>query len=215
MRSTARNMVLAGSLLFGFALMGSSLLSLTHETTRQRIAENQRQALIQSLSELVPPSRYDNELLSDVIEVRAPVLSADDPIAMYRARRAGQPVALLAEVVAPNGYGGAIRLLVAVNADGALAGARVVSHRETPGLGDDIEIERSDWILAFDGRRLDDPPASGWAVRKDGGEFDQFTGATITPRAVVKAIHNFLIYFDRNRDRLFAPKPRDAAESNA
>ena len=204
MRPTLRNMLLAGGLLFAFALIGSTVLSLTYEGTRNRVAENQRRALVQSLNQLVPPNRYDNSLLTDVIRLRAPEFGTEQLVTIYRARHGGRPVAVLAEVIAQSGYAGPIKLLVAVNADGRLAGVRVTQHRETPGLGDGIEIERSDWILSFADRGLGDPPSARWAVKKDGGDFDQFTGATITPRAVVKAIHNFLIYFERNRDRLFS-----------
>jgi len=210
MGPTLRNMLLAGGLLFGFALIGSTVLSLTYEGTRQRVAENQRQALVQSLNQLVPPNRYDNSLLTDVIRLQASEFGTDQPVTVYRARHAGRPVAILAEVIAQSGYSGPIKLLVAVNVDGRLAGVRVIEHRETPGLGDRIEIERSDWILSFDGHGVGDPPSAGWAVKKDGGDFDQFTGATISPRAVVKAIHNFLIYFERNRERLFSG-PTDSA----
>src|SRR5690606_27069458 len=106
-------------------------------------------------------------------------------------------------VTAPNGYGGAIRLLVGIREDGTVAGVRVIDHRETPGLGDGIEIEKSDWMTDFEGRSLGDPPVQRWRVKKDGGEFDQFTGATITPRAVVTAVRNALIYFRTHRQALF------------
>jgi electron transport complex protein RnfG len=126
-------------------------------------------------------------------------------VTLYRAYRNGRPVAVLGTPVAPDGYSGSIRLLIGLYADGTLAGVRVLAHRETPGLGDFIEASRSDWILGFAGKSLHDPTASGWAVRKDGGVFDQFTGATITPRAVVKAVHRFLIYYEQQRERLFTP----------
>ena len=105
--------------------------------------------------------------------------------------------------VAPEGYGGGIRLLVAINYDGTLAGVRVLSHHETPGLGDKIEAERSDWILQFEGLSLENPAPRNWRVKKDGGRFDQFTGATITPRAVVAAVYDALVYFEAHREALF------------
>ena len=107
--------------------------------------------------------------------------------------------------IAPDGYTGPITLLIAVRYDGDLAGVRVVTHRETPGLGDYIEIERTPWIRGFEGKSLDTPVAARWKVKKDGGDFDQVTGATITPRAVVKAVHQGLEFFATNRERLFAP----------
>ena len=114
--------------------------------------------------------------------------------------------AATSEAVAPDGYSGPIRLLVGVNADGTVAGVRVLSHRETPGLGDPIDAARSDWIHGFEGRALDDPPAAAWTVRKDGGAFDEFTGATITPRAVVHAVRRVLEYAQANREALFEPR---------
>src|SRR5690606_19926340 len=105
-----------------------------------------------------------------------------------------------------------IRLLVGISADGILTGVRVLSHRETPGLGDPIELRKSPWILQFDGKRLDDPPEALWAVEKDGGIFDGLTGATVTPRAVVRAVRNTLLYFERHRDELFAQAARIEAE---
>jgi len=116
----------------------------------------------------------------------------------------GKPVAVLATPVAPDGYSGSIKLLVGVYADGTLAGVRVLAHKETPGLGDAIEATRSDWILTFEGKSLNNPPPKAWAVKKDGGAFDQFTGATITPRAVVKAARQFLIYFQQHKEQLLA-----------
>jgi electron transport complex protein RnfG len=125
-------------------------------------------------------------------------------VTVYRARLHGEPVALVIAAVAPDGYSGTIRLLVGINVDGSLSGVRVVAHRETPGLGDAIEEERSDWILGFTGKSLQNPPLQKWAVKKDGGAFDQLTGATITPRAVVKAVRQALLYYRDQKDALFA-----------
>jgi electron transport complex protein RnfG len=122
---------------------------------------------------------------------------------VYRARKAGKPVAVVLTVVAPNGYSGPIVLLVGIDYSGDITGVRVVKHRETPGLGDAIEIERSDWIERFTGKSRRNPGRAGWKVKRDGGEFDQLTGATITPRAVVAAVSGALEYFEHNRDNLF------------
>ena len=154
---------------------------------------------------LIPPSRYDNDLYSDTVSVVSPqLLGSRNTVPVYRARKDGKPVALVMEPVAPDGYSGAIRLLVAVAYDGTILGVRVLSHQETPGLGDNIEIGKSNWITSFNGHSLSNPDAKEWHVKKDGGIFDQFTGATITPRAVVKAVHNSLKYFSEHRDALFA-----------
>lgn len=206
-----RYMLQTGTLLGLFAVLGTALLALTYDHTHERIAANEREALLRTLHALVPPTRHDNDIFNDTIEVVAPeLLGTTRPVTVYRARRNGQPVAAVLAAVAPDGYNGSIKLLVAVDYDGTLAGVRVVSHRETPGMGDLIEAERSDWITRFAGRSLDNPARTGWKVKRDGGVFDQFTGATITPRAVVKAVHNCLLYYASNRARLFrqpAPKP--------
>ncbi len=198
-------MSVAALILTGFAFVGTSLVAVTHSATRERIAANERAALLANLNALVPPEHYDNRLTEDVLRVRAPdQLGSTDALPVYRARLRGEPVAAIAVVVAPDGYAGPIKLLVGIHADGTLTGVRTLSHQETPGLGDAIDVRRSDWILGFAGRALGDPPLAQWAVRKDGGAFDQFTGATITPRAVVAAVKRFVLYFQRHRDELFA-----------
>lgn len=206
MKTLARSMGVAALILTGFAIVGTGLVVVTYSGTRDIIAEAQRAALEASLNQLVPADRYDNRVTEDRIEVVDPEwLGTDQPVAVYRARRNGQPVALFATPVAPDGYSGPIQLLVGVYADGALAGVRVLAHKETPGLGDGIEEKRSPWILAFAGKSLESPQSERWKVKKDGGVFDQFTGATITPRAVVKATRKFLEYVRTHREQLFAP----------
>jgi len=206
MKTLARSMGVAALILTGFSIVGTGLVAVTYSGTRDIIAEAQRKALEASLNQLVPADRYDNRVTEDRIEVVAPEwLGTDQPVAVYRARRNGQPVALFATPVAPDGYSGPIQLLVGVYADGALAGVRVLAHKETPGLGDGIEEKRSPWILAFAGKSLESPQSERWKVKKDGGVFDQFTGATITPRAVVKATRKFLEYVRTHREQLFAP----------
>lgn len=206
MNIVARSMGIAALILAGFAIVGTGLVAITYFGTRDTIAEAQRKALEASLNQLVPAERYDNSVIDDQLEVLAPeALGSEQPVTVYRARKKGQPVALFATVVAPDGYSGPIQLLVGVYADGTLAGVRTLSHKETPGLGDRIEEKRSAWILGFAGRSLQNPKSSEWKVKKDGGVFDQFTGATITPRAVVKAIHTFLEYVQTHREPLFAP----------
>jgi len=209
-----RNLLVSAALLAAFAVTSTGLVVFTHTATAERIAAAERQVLVQKLHALVPPTRHDNDLLADRIEVRDPeLLGTAAPVSVYRARVGGKPAALILTVVAPDGYSGEIQLLVAVNADGSVAGVRVTAHRETPGLGDRIEVERSDWITRFDGRSLTDPAGDGWAVKKDGGVFDQFTGATITPRAVVNAVRNALRFVERHHTELFATAPPRALEA--
>jgi len=199
-----REMAIAAVLLGGFALAGAGLVAFTHLTTAERIAENRRAGIRAQLNSILPASSYDNRIVEDTRRVtdRA-LLGSDRPLTIYRARRNGEPVAAVLTVVAPNGYNGAIRLLVGVHTDGTLAGVRVVSQQETPGLGDRIESSKTDWLQQFDGRSLGDPAEKDWAVKKDGGAFDQLTGATITPRAVVGAIRKALIYYRTHRDTIF------------
>lgn len=204
-RELLRQMGGSSGLLALFAVIGGGALALTHAGTAERIREQEQATLIGRLNEIVPEARYDNALLKDTTQVQSrEVFGTDEAMTVYRARRGNKPVALLLTTVAPNGYSGAIRLLVGVNADGRLAGVRVVQHRETPGLGDKIELSRSAWIRVFTGLSLDNPPAAAWKVRKDGGQFDQFAGATITPRAVVAAVRRTLDYAVTNLDALFA-----------
>ncbi len=197
-----RQISITAIILLLFAIIGTAMVALTHEATRERIAANERAVLLRKLSQLIPPQSYDNSFLDDTIAVEAPQLGGT--VQVYRARSAGRPVALVLTATAADGYSGSIRMLVGIYHDGTLAGVRVVAHRETPGLGDAIDEQRSDWIYQFNSRSLGDPPQDSWKVRKDGGSFDQLTGATITPRAVVGAIRESLIYFSEHRDMLFA-----------
>lgn len=201
--------ILASTLMLAlFGLAGSALVAFTWEGTRDRIAMNEKQELLRALHAIVPPELHDNDIYHDTLELDVPSLQGrGERLVAYRARRNGEPVAVVLTTVAPNGYSGAIHLLVGVRHDGTLAGVRVVSHHETPGLGDGIEEGKSDWILRFTGRSLGDPPLEKWKVKRDGGVFDQFTGATITPRAVVQAVRRTLVFFREHREELFAPAP--------
>jgi electron transport complex protein RnfG len=212
---TALRGVLAAALVLGaFALLGTTLVAATFVLTRDRIAENERALRLAGFNALLPPEHYDNVLAEDSIEiVAAEFLGTTEPVRVYRAYKAGKPVALLATPQAPDGYGGPIKLLIAVYADGTLAGVRVLAHQETPGLGDAIDVARSNWILGFSGKSLGKPPLERWTVKKDGGGFDQFTGATITPRAVVRATRRFLQFFKLNRERLFSSESTAATEA--
>jgi electron transport complex protein RnfG len=184
-----RQIIITTIILLMFAVIGTALVSYTFDNTRERIAANERATLLRKLHRLVPPGLHDNILLDDAIAVHdESLLGTDEPVMVYRALKAGKPVALVIAPIAPDGYSGSIKLLVGININGTLSGVRAVAHRETPGLGDAIDEQRSDWVHQFDGTSLEKPPLDRWKVRKDGGDFDQLTGATITPRAVVQAV---------------------------
>lgn len=194
-----------GLMLALFAISATALVALTEENTREQIAANEREALLEAINILVPKDKFDNQILQDRMNLPATdMLGTTDTTSVYRARKNGEPVAAVFTVVAPDGYSGSIRMLVGIYYDGTLAGVRVINHKETPGLGDKIEAKRNDWILQFEGLSLDKPDKNQWKVKKDGGQFDQFTGATITPRAVINALRGALEYFQDNRDKLFA-----------
>jgi electron transport complex protein RnfG len=199
-----RSMLRAAGILAGFGIFGTLLVAVTWESTAERIAENERAYLLRTLADVLPEGAYDNAVHEDFITVTDPeLLGTSAPVTIYRARSRSRPVAVVMTPTAPGGYSGPLRLLVGILADGTVSGVRVVAHRETPGLGDKVEVERNDWILDFQGRSLGNPVRERWAVQRDGGVFDQFTGATITPRAVVSAVRDALIYFEAHRDALF------------
>lgn len=201
-------------LLAVFAVCTTVLISGTYLLTKDRIALEKRRAEERALLEIVPRDRHDNSMLDDVIPVGPATagLKLADEKRIYLAKQDGAVVTAIIPATAPDGYTGEIDLVVGVNADGSIAGVRVLSHRETPGLGDKVDLKKSDWVLGFDGRSLDNPGPAGWAVKKDKGVFDQFTGATITPRAVVAATLRVLQYADANRQRLFGLATDEPAE---
>jgi len=195
-----------------FAVCTTGLIAGTFLLTKDRIAEQKRMAEEKALLEIVPRDRHDNSLLDDVIPVGPAdkTLDLPDQRRIYLARQGGKTVAAIIPVVAPDGYAGDIELIVGVNADGTIAGVRALSHKETPGLGDKVDIRKSDWVRSFNGRSLGNPDLAGWAVKKDKGVFDQFTGATITPRAVVAATLRALQYAQANASTLFGAWPAGA-----
>ena len=198
--------MLRTALLLGlFALISAWLVAITFDVTKEPIATSEKKALLRNLHQLIPADIHDNDMFSDVITVQEPtLLGTNKALRVFRARKENNPVALTIESVAPDGYSGNIFLLIAIRYDGSLLGVRVSKHKETPGLGDAIEIERSNWINGFNDKSLSNTNNEAWQVEKDGGEFDQFTGATITPRAIVKAVHNTLLYYQQHRDSLFS-----------
>ena len=187
------------------AVLGVGLVAVVHEATRERIDAMARERTLGTIREVLQGRTFDNDPLADSLAVTdADLLGTTQPVTVYRARLGKEPVAVVLAPVAPSGYGGPIHLLVGVSPEGALLGVRVSQHRETPGLGDAIELRKSSWIEQFNGKSLGHPPLERWRVRKDGGDFDQFTGATVTPRAVVAAVANVLSYYDRHRAELLA-----------
>jgi len=206
MTPALRETVTTALTLLVFAVIGSALLSGTFRLTRPYIAASEQAEKLARISETLPPGSYDNDLVRDTRPLPAdPLLGLRHPGHYYPAYKNGVPVAVVLEAAAPDGYAGEIRLLVGIMADGRIAGVRVSAHKETPGLGDYIDAAKSRWIRVFDGRSLDDPPEALWKVRKDGGRFDYMAGATITPRAVVKAVHKSLKYFAAHRATLLSP----------
>ena len=186
-----------GVLLGLFALIFIFLLALTYQLTRERIAMQEQLRLEAQFRELLVPGSYNNNPATDSYPL------PDSKRIVYRARMNDMPVAALIKTVARDGYSGSINLLVGVKVNGELLGVRALEHRETPGLGDEINLSRSDWILGFDNLSLNNPPVEMWAVKKDGGVFDSFTGATITPRAVIGEVRKTLLYFRDHQQELF------------
>ena len=207
-QSISRNGLLLGL----FAVVTTLLIAGTWLGTRDRIAQEQRKAEERALLEIIPAERHDNSMLDDTLAVAvdAAGLSLRQDKKIYLARQAGDVVAAILPVTAPDGYSGEIDMIVGVNADGSIAGVRVLTHKETPGLGDKVDLKKSDWILSFNGKSLTNPGIEGWAVKKDEGVFDQFTGATITPRAVVAATLRTLQYAEANRTSIFGGEAEGA-----
>jgi len=199
-----KQILISGFLLWLFSVVGTTLVAVTYQTTAERIAANEKLVLLRNLHALLPADRMDNDMAQDTIELPpSPLLGSDHKTLAYRARKHNQPVAVVLNAIAPDGYNGNIYLLVGIYVDGSIAGVRVVKHNETPGLGDGIELKKSHWILGFDGKSLSNPSPKQWKVKRDGGDFDQMTGATITPRAIVKAVKHALQYYQQNRQRLW------------
>jgi electron transport complex protein RnfG len=201
---SSREILLSGLFLWIFAVAGTSLVAVTENLARESIIENERRVLLRNLHALLPADKLDNDIVEDTLLIPASaLLGTEDASQVYRARYQGEPVAAIFNSIAPDGYSGKIHLLVGVYYDGSIAGVRALRHAETPGLGDGIEIQKSDWIRDFDAKSLDDPPLTEWLVKRDKGVYDQFTGATITPRAVVQAVKNTLLYYEQNAEIIF------------
>ena len=209
--SIGKNSLLLGA----FALVTAGVLAGTYQATREQFVDAERQAAAAALLEIIPRDQHDNDLLSDTLPVPQDALDTlglRQSEAIHLARQDGRVEAVIVPAIAPDGYSGAIRMIVGVQRDGQIAGVRVLTHNETPGLGDKVDLKKSDWILGFRGRSLGNPSKEDWRVKKDGGAFDQFTGATITPRAVTAAVRRTLQYFDAHRDQLLGKVAADQQE---
>jgi electron transport complex protein RnfG len=194
-RSISKNALALGAA----AAICVAVLGLVNQLTQERIAQQRLSSKLAILSEVLPVSDAGATLLADCVLVQnAELLGRDSTQAVYRWRQQDTLSAYIVETTAPDGYSGNIDLLVAVTPDGTVLGSRVLEHKETPGLGDKIELRRSNWILSFEQQQVTDDNSAQWAVRKDGGQFDQFTGATITPRAVVSAVRKAALYVQQH-----------------
>jgi len=203
---------ISGTVLAAFAAITSLSIGWTYLRTEAQIEQEVRRAEARQLLEIFPAETHDNDIVDDTFSVAAdtPLLGIRETREGYRVRRGENVIGVILPVTARDGYSGDIRALVGIRNDGTVAGVRVVAHRETPGLGDKVDLRKSQWILGFENRSLTDPPPPSWAVKKEGGVFDQFTGATVTPRAVILATRRALEYAASNNDVLFEI-PADAS----
>ncbi|CAK2755804.1 SoxR (2Fe-2S) reducing system protein RsxG [Vibrio crassostreae] len=193
-----------GLVLAIFACASTGLVAVTHYLTKDQIKQQEQAQLLSVLNQVIPHDLHDNELFSACTLVQAEELGTEQAMPAYIAKINGEPSAIAIEAIAPDGYNGAIKVIVGMKIDGTILGTRVLSHQETPGLGDKIDLRVSDWILSFAGKQVTDSNLDRWKVRKDGGDFDQFTGATITPRAVVKSVKQAVQYVNQNNQALLA-----------
>lgn len=202
-RTMAKASFITAMNLLAFAMVGTIILALVYEYTKAPIAASETQARLSLISQIVPEPMYDNDIMDQQLLIDPhPLLGTQKQTVAYRAQQNGRPTAVVLQAVAPDGYSGKIKLILAVRVDGTLSGVRVVSHLETPGLGDFIDISKSDWITVFKGLSLSSTDEDDWQVEKDGGRFDHMAGATVTPRAVVKAVHKALQYFETHKQQL-------------
>ncbi|NMP15639.1 electron transport complex subunit RsxG [Thalassotalea sp. Y01] len=198
-----------------FAVACTAMVSLVSLGTKDRIERQQQKQLLDTLHQVIAKEQSNNDLYNDCQLISdADLLGSEQMQTAYVARVNDSATTVALTTIAPNGYNGNIELLVAINIDGSLSGVRVLKHKETPGLGDKIETRKDDWILDFNGRFYTEDNALTWAVKKDGGSFDQFTGATITPRAVVQAVKNAQIYFAKHKQQLLSVQPSCHGEIN-
>jgi len=197
-----------------FAAVTAGLIAVIQVTTKETISHNIQQARVKALHEMLPRDQHDNDLLNDALWISSKELGLTQPEEAFVAKKNGNPIAFFFPVKALEGYTGPISLVVGIKVSGELAGIRVLQHQETPGLGDQIELKKSNWVLSFNGVSLNNPADDRWKVKKDGGHFDQFTGATITPRAIVKAVHKALRAFKQNKHTLITLETHQSIEGS-
>ena len=194
-----------GLALAAFAGICTLVVSVVNYLTKDTIEAQKQLVLLQTLNQILPQESYNNDLAADcTLITNKAKLGSDKPQRIYRARLDEKPIAVVIETTAPDGYSGSIELMMAVKLDGTISGVKTLRHKETPGLGDKIEERKSDWIFSFKGQQVNGENDNRWAVKKDNGMFDQFTGATITPRAVVKAVKKTALYFAAEQQQIFA-----------
>lgn len=205
MKRLAKASVRSALNLLFFAVIGTAILASTFMLTHDLIAQSEEAEKLKLINQVVPSTQYDNDLIKDTLLIpAATLLGTEGETTVYRGRLKDQPSVVILEAVAPDGYSGKISMILAINYNGAISGVRVVSHKETPGLGDYIDFAKNSWISLFSNTSHERYQEADWKVKKDGGQFDYMAGATITPRAVVKAVHNALHYFEENRTMLFS-----------
>jgi len=191
-------------LLSAFASVCTLLVSLTYVYTAPLIEQQAQQDLLNKLNQVLVPERFDNNPLENCLHITDKSIFGDDEShVIYRATQQEQPYALVFQTQTLKGYNGLIKLMVAIDKTGKVQGVRTLQHKETPGLGDKIDLEKSNWVLSFNDMKVNSDTDKRWFVKKDGGYFDQFTGATITPRAVVNQLRQSIRYVSSNFDRLF------------
>jgi electron transport complex protein RnfG len=191
--------------MLAFAFLGTLMLAYVFIATRPPIEASEKEARLALFKQILPAKNYDNDLLSSQVVIQPNALLGNRlPSVANVASFQQQPAGVILEAVAHDGYSGDIKLLIAIRADGSISGVRVLAHKETPGLGDYIDIAHGNWIKLFNDESLQKTPANRWQVKKDGGQYDYMVGATITPRAVVKAVLKALQYFEMNKQTLFA-----------
>lgn len=204
-KDTFKKVSITASAMIIFSLVASAALSISYFLTKTPIEESDARAKRMFLNQVVPSNLYDNNLVKDTISVEPnPLIGNKKNIDIYRAKKNNQVIAVIIETIAPDGYSGEIKTLVGVDQKDKILGVRVITHKETPGLGDYIEVDKSHWIKNFNLKSLDETGEKEWAVKKDGGDFDYVSGATITSRAVIKSTYKSLLYVKENKKRLFA-----------
>lgn len=192
-----------------FSVVFTTLMAGTYLLTRPAIVKSEETEKLRLVNEILPPDSYDNALLQDELKLdNVPELGLRQGGLVWRARKAGKPVALVLPATAPDGYGGDINLIIAMDPQGTVLGVRAVSHKETPGLGDYIDPKKdrnkaTPWINQFVGKSFAATPLERWKVRKDAGEFAYMTGATISARAVTHAVARAVVYGKAHTTELF------------